>query len=203
MTKESPPAIDPRYDPAYQRGFSGAAASHIRAVETPRHDRAAPAQRAEAHSPRTEPQRTEPHRTDTQRMESQRGSLRSPAEERIDPFVVPPARSVPEDDLLPEPTEPEPRDEAAGPSRIMLRGNPWVAVLWVVAVLMLTAGFFGTWRSQSIYVGATPINDMNEIVMFKVLQTLSPSLVLVGLLVLGGLVFLHAVSWRGRRGEDS
>ena len=174
--------MDPRYDPVYQRGFSGtAAASRIRAVETPKPDRTLP-------SPRPDDQRA--------------AALRPPGEERVDPFVVPPAKSVPQDELLPEPLEPEVRDESPATSALALRGNPWVATLWVVAVLLLTAGFFGTWRSQSIYVGATPINDMNEIVMFQVLQTLSPSLVLVGLLVLGGLFFLHAVSWRGRRREE-
>ncbi len=186
MTKDSSPAIDPRYDPVYQRGFSGsAAASRIRAVENPKPDRAQPAQR-----------------TDTKRAEPRATALRPESEERVDPFVVPPARAVPQDEL--ETVEPEARDEqpAATSSGMSLRGNPWVATLWVVAVLLLTAGFFGTWRSQSIYVGATPINDMNEIVMFQVLQTLSPSLVLVGLLVLGGLCFLHAVSWRGRRREE-
>ena len=182
MTKENPPAIDPRYDPAYQRGFSGpAAASRIRAVETPKPDRTRPSQRPDA---------------------QRAAALRAAGEERVDPFVVPPAKSVPQDELLPEPLEPEARDQPPVGSALALRGNPWVATLWVVAVLMLTAGFFGTWRSQSIYVGATPINDMNEIVMFQVLQTLSPSLVLVGLLVLGGLFFLHAVSWRGRRREE-
>jgi hypothetical protein len=182
MTKDSSPAIDPRYDPVYQRGFSGtAAASRIHAVETPKQDRAAP------------PQRPEPQRAAVRRQH---------AEERVDPFVVPPAKSVPQDELLPEPMEPEVREEPPPTSGLTLRGNPWVASLWVVAVLLLTAGFFGTWRSQSIYVGATPINDMNEIVMFQVLQTLSPSLVLVGLLVLGGLFFLHAVSWRARRREE-
>ncbi len=184
MTKDSSPAIDPRYDPVYQRGFSGnPAASRIRAVETPKQDRTAAPQRAES-----------------QRPEQQRAAaLRPQREERVDPFVVPPAKSVPQDELLPEPDEPQLRDEPPTASGLELRGNPWVATLWVVAVLLLTAGFFGTWRSQSIYVGATPINDMNEIVMFQVLQTLSPSLVLVGLLVLGGLFFLHAVSWRGRQ----
>jgi hypothetical protein len=182
MTKDSSPAIDPRYDPVYQRGFSSAvAASRIRAVETPKQDRSAPPQRSE-------------HRA---------AAHRPPSEERVDPFVVPPARSVPQDELVPEPMEPEARDEPPTTTAgLTLRGNPWVASLWVVAVLLLTAGFFGTWRSQSIYVGATPINDMNEIVMFQVLQTLSPSLVLVGLLVVGGLFFLHAVSWRARRRDE-
>jgi hypothetical protein len=185
MTKDSSPAMDPRYDPVYQRGFAGTAASRIRAVEIPKPDR--PAQ----------PQRAEPQRPDAPRATALR-----PGDERVDPFVVPPAKSVPQDELLPESTEPEPREDAATVPGLALRGNPWVASLWVVAVLLLTAGFFGTWRSQSIYVGATPINDMNEIVMFQVLQTLSPSLVLVGLLVLGGLFFLHAVSWRGRRRDE-
>jgi hypothetical protein len=185
MTKDSSPAIDPRYDPVYQRGFAGAApASRIRAVETPRDDRPVP------------PQRSEPQRA---------AVLRPQGEERADPFVVPPAKSAPQDDLLPElpePMESEARVDPSAAPALTLRGNPWVATLWVVAVLLLTAGFFGTWRSQSIYVGATPINDMNEAVMFQVLQALSPSLVLVGLLVLGGLLFLHAVSWRGRQSDN-
>ena len=197
MTKDSSPAIDPRYDPVYQRGFSGSpAASRIRAVETPKQDRPSATQRADF-------QRAESQRADAQRSEQQRAAaLRPQREERVDPFVVPPAKSVPQDELVPEPDEPQLRDEPPTASGLELRGNPWVATLWVVAVLLLTAGFFGTWRSQSIYVGATPINDMNEIVMFQVLQTLSPSLVLVGLLVLGGLFFLHAVSWQSRRRDE-
>ena len=192
MTKDSSPPIDPRYDPVYQRGGSGSpAASRIRAVETPKQERPLATQRAD--SERAGALRAEPQRP---------AALRPQREERVDPFVVPPAKAVPQDELFPEPDEPQVRDQPPTESGPVLRGNPWVATLWVVAVLLLTAGFFGTWRSQSIYVGATPINDMNEIVMFQVLQTLSPSLVLVGLLVLGGLFFLHAVSWRDRRRDE-
>jgi hypothetical protein len=183
MTKDSPPTFDDRYDPAFQRGFAGAP-SRIHAVAPPKQD--------SADRPIAAPRRE---------------AARPPAAgtgrdaEAYDPFAVPSARAEVDDDA----ESPDAKREDAEETRrggLVLRGNPWVATLWVVAVLLLTAGFFGTWRSQSIYVGASPITDMNEIVTFQILQLLSPSLVLVGLLVLGGLLFLHAVSWRARRTDD-
>ncbi len=178
MTKDNPPAIDPRYDPVYQRGFAGSAHTRIRAVEPPRQERP---------GPRPEPSR----------------SLRPSVDERSEPFVVPPARSAgAEDAVVGEPESPVPEEAAGSPGWLVLRGNPWVATLWVVGVLLITAGFFGTWRSQSIYVGATPVDDMNEIVTMEVLDLLSPPLMLVGLLVIAGVLFLHAVAWRARPVED-
>ena len=70
MTKDSSPAIDPRYDPVYQRGFTGAASpARIRAVEVPKERPAAP-------------QRPEPPR-----------ASRTPQDASVDSFVVPPAES--------------------------------------------------------------------------------------------------------------
>ncbi|MFC0680658.1 hypothetical protein ACFFGH_22740 [Lysobacter korlensis] len=182
MTKENPPAIDPRYDPVFQRGFAGAAAhARIRAVETPKEARPLAGQRSEP--PRA-------------------AGFRAPSEERVDPFVVPPATAAAHDEMLAEEAAPQTQTEFPVAGRMVLRGNPWVATLWVVGVLLITAGFFGTWRSQSIYVGATPVDDMNEIVTMEVLDLLSPPLMLVGLLVLAGVLFLHAIAWRARRAED-
>ena len=179
MTKDNPPAIDPRYDPVYQRGFAGSAAhTRIRAVETPRQER--PAQRTESS-----------------------WSFRPSVDDRSEPFVVPPARSAGADETVVGEPESPARDEAApSPGGLVLRGNPWVATLWVVGVLLITAGFFGTWRSQSIYVGATAVDDMNGIVMMEVLDLLSPPLMLVGLLVLAGVLFLHAISWRAKTVDE-
>jgi hypothetical protein len=177
MTKDNPPAIDPRYDPAFQRGFAGSAHARIRAVDSPREQ------------PRPEP-----------RAQPRQSVQRPAAEEPGDPFVVPPARPPVADPL--DAVDAAPGDSPARPSGLKLRGNPWVAGLWVVGVLLVTAGFLGTWRSQSIYVGATPVDDMSEIVTMEVLDLLSPPLLLVGLLVLAGVLFLHAIAWRSRRGDE-
>jgi hypothetical protein len=182
MTKENPPAIDPRYDPVYQRGFAGAAAhTRIRAVETPKPERPIV-------SSRPEPSRSMAYRPTT--------------EDRVDPFVVPPAMTATVEEPAPDDIADQAREEQPAPTGLVLRGNPWVATLWVVGVLLVTAGFFGTWRSQSIYVGATPVDDMNEIVTMEVLDLLSPPLMLVGLLVIAGVLFLHAIAWRTRRVVD-
>ncbi len=182
MTKENPPAIDPRYDPVYQRGFAGAAAhARIRAVESPKQERP-PA-----------PQRPEPLRS---------GGTRQASDERVDPFVVPPARSATQDDLPPEEPPTSVREELPASPGVVLRGNPWVATLWVVGVLLIAAGFFSAWRSQSIDVGATSVDEINEIVTMEVLDLLAPPLMLAGVLVLAAVLFLHAVAWRARRVVD-
>lgn len=186
MTKDSSPAFDARYDPVYQRGFTGAATpARIHAVEPPKLDRVPRPDSAAA-------SRTEPAR--------QLFADRADEHDASNSFAVPSVRSAMADPAEKANHGTSTDDEPRG-GGLTLRGNPWVATLWVVAVLLLTSGFLGTWRSQSIYVGASPITDMNEIVTFQVLQLLSPSLVLVGLMVLGGLLFLHAVSWRDRRAE--
>lgn len=87
---------------------------------------------------------------------------------------------------------PEPVTESA-PS---LRGNPWVVVLWVLALLFSAGGLWMQWYSQMLY--ATPDFDSatTYYVIPAVLQALSPWLLGVGLATLAGVVFLHAVRWR-------
>lgn len=82
-------------------------------------------------------------------------------------------------------------DEPAG-----LRGNPWVVVLWAIAVLFSAGGLWMQWYSQEL--DATPNVDSvtSYYVIPAVLQAVSPWLLGVGLATLSGVVFLHAVRWR-------
>ncbi len=104
-----------------------------------------------------------------------------------------------EDDLprrvVPAPVaEPVPVSVVGNPAS--LRGNPWVVVLWVLALGLSAAGLWATWYAQDLYASPTIGNVESYYVMPAVLSAIAPWLLGVGLLALVAVVFLHAVRWR-------
>lgn len=88
---------------------------------------------------------------------------------------------------------PAPAPGSAAPG---LRGNPWVIVLWAIAILFPVGGLGMTWYSEQA--AATPDvgSPVTYYVLPAVLGAVAPLVLGVGLATLAGVVFLHAVRWR-------
>lgn len=87
---------------------------------------------------------------------------------------------------VPSATEPPPS----------LRGNPWVVVLWAIAVLFSAGGLWMAWYSQVLFASPNVENVVTYYVLPAVLDALAPWLLGVGIATLAGVVFLHATRWR-------
>ncbi|MDO7882692.1 hypothetical protein [Antiquaquibacter soli] len=77
-----------------------------------------------------------------------------------------------------------------------LSGNPWVVVLWLLAVLLSAGGLWMTWYAQVLFANPNVDNVVTYYVLPAVLESLAPIVTGVGLATLAGVVFLHAVRWR-------
>ena len=73
--------------------------------------------------------------------------------------------------------------------------NPWLVVLWLLAVGLLASGLGALWYSQTLLAVPNPDSVQEFYVIPAVLAALAPWFVLVGLAALVGVVFLHAVRW--------
>ena len=84
-------------------------------------------------------------------------------------------------------------ESAAAPHR---QGrNPWIVVLWVLAIVLLAFGLASEWISNSLLL-ASNFNSVQEFYIIpKTLEAVAPWFVAVGLASVVGVVFLHAVRW--------
>jgi hypothetical protein len=176
---DEPPPIDTRYDPVYQRGFAGKAVPRIRAVAPP-----------------------DTESTDRPRAPRFQARQQTPDVQDSTTPTVPVWRDdlddVAHDGAAPAPEVTTDADGARA-GRLTAAGNPWLLSMWVVAVLLLSVGFYGTWRSQGIYAGAEGINDSTGIIVYRVLELLAPLAALAGLLAICALIAIYAVAWRPKQ----
>ena len=148
-----PRDFDPRFDPAFQRGYEGGGGG----------------------APRQQPAPT--------RVEAPQESVNPP--QAMDVRARPDA-PAPVVVAHPEPAE-------------TLAGNPWIAVLWVIAGVFVLGGLAGQIYAQTIFGGgmSTGAGDVfRTYVIPGIIQSVCPWMILTGLAALVGVVFLHAVRWR-------
>ncbi|MCU1410599.1 MAG: hypothetical protein JWR04_1306 [Rhodoglobus sp.] len=74
--------------------------------------------------------------------------------------------------------------------------NPWLIVLWVLAVVFTAAGAAALYYSTLALSSPNLDNTVTFYVVPQLLQAVAPWLVGVGLATLSGVVFVHAVQWR-------
>ena len=74
--------------------------------------------------------------------------------------------------------------------------NPWLAVLWVLAVVFTIGGTAALYYSTAALNSPNLDNTVTFYVFPQLLQAVAPWLVGVGLATLSGVVFVHAVQWR-------
>lgn len=76
--------------------------------------------------------------------------------------------------------------------------NPWIPVLWVLAIGLTAAGAWAQYQSQLMFSSPNIDNVRDYYVTPGVLAALAPWLFCIGLAAVVATVFLHAVRWRGR-----
>ncbi len=77
-----------------------------------------------------------------------------------------------------------------------LRGNPWIPVLWVTAVVFTVAGVSAQYFAQTSNYSPTAATAAAEYVVPAVLSALSPWLFAVGLSTGIATLVIHALRWR-------
>ena len=115
--------------------------------------------------------------------------------DKIDPRFDPHFQRGHEDDptaVLRELGEPL---EAASAERTPRGRNPWMAVLWILAIVLLSFGLSAAFISNSMMLAGN-FNSVSEYyVIPKTLESVAPWFVAVGLASVVGVVFMHAVRW--------
>jgi hypothetical protein len=76
------------------------------------------------------------------------------------------------------------------------RRNPWLIVLWILAVVLTATGATALYYSEQALNAPNPENSVAFSVSAGLLQSVGPWLFGVGLATLSGVVFVHAVQWR-------
>ena len=76
------------------------------------------------------------------------------------------------------------------------RRNPWLAVLWILAIAFTASGIAALYYSTAALSSPNLDNTVAFYVFPQLLQAVAPWLVGVGLATLSGVVFVHAVQWR-------
>ncbi|WP_130176956.1 hypothetical protein [Cryobacterium sp. SO1] len=83
------------------------------------------------------------------------------------------------------------------------RWNPFIAVLWVLALVLPAGGMALQWQAVSGMYRNNSFSGNGEPPVSFVLQQFSylvaPPLISAGVVILGGLLFWHAAAWRARR----
>jgi len=83
------------------------------------------------------------------------------------------------------------------------RFNPFIALLWVLAIALPAGGMALQWQAVSGMYRNNSYSGNGEPPVSFVLQQFSylvaPPLISAGIVILGGLLFWHAAAWRARR----
>ena len=80
------------------------------------------------------------------------------------------------------------------------RFNPWLAVLWVLGLVLVASGSFVNWLIYSQSVNSDPFADGEAYwALVSVVQTFAPWFVGVGLAAVVAAVLIHALDWRERQ----
>jgi len=113
------------------------------------------------------------------------------ASDDYDPRFNPVYQRGHEDDLMPAPLPPTDRVGRPRSPR-----NPWVPVLWVLAIGLLAFGVWAELYAQKL-IASPNVDSVEEYyVIPTVLAELAPWFVAVGLAAIVAAVVLHAVRWR-------
>ena len=172
MTASSDDDFDPRFDPAFQRGFDsapGAAASR------------------------------RPFEGDDRRSSQPRVADARPLEARPVGYAqVPPIGPPPTvETAAPSRADSDPTD-AAALEQEPPRPNPFLIALGVIAVVLVAAGVWGIQAAREPFLG-TDVASNVDYVGLQILQLIAPVAVALGVATGIGILFVFAVGWQKRR----
>jgi hypothetical protein len=183
-----PGGFDPRYDPAFQRGYQ------------PRPgERTQTRLRSDApDSAYRRPSSNAPTRQDGQARQDEGTPLPDPVAPEAAPFAVDGGRVPPADDVELWTARPDVSPTGLRlPADLSPRRNPFMLALWLVGAGFVVLGIVLYCVSvTSSYNGPTPSTDVTALVFAQLGWTLAGPLITVGLLTLVALLFLTAVTAR-------
>ena len=167
------PTIDPRYDPAFQRGFTGE-------VETGQHPHGAV--RA-THSPTQTPVQESPQR-------------------RVEPLAdasVPPAYAVapPEDDSD-DAAVADDVEVAEAPARPLTR-NPFIRVLALLGAALVVAGVSWAITGRATMTESGALASERDYWFVQSALLGAPVTIAAGVLIIAGVLFMFAQAWSRAR----
>ena len=130
-------------------------------------------------------------------MEQAESARRTLFEPEPQPEVVSPvAQPIVETAPLDDPVVEDESEEELPPRRF----NPWLAVLWVLGLVLIAAGSFVNWLIYSQSVNSDPFADGEAYwALVSVVQNFAPWFVGVGLAAVIAAVLIHALDWRERQ----
>jgi hypothetical protein len=172
------PTIDPRYDPAFQRGFTGE-------VETGQHPHGAV--RA-THPPTTNPQ-------------AQTSVNDGPAR-RAEPLAdaaVPPAYAVaPTEDDSDDPAVVDELAVEEAPARPLTR-NPFILVLTLLGAALVVAGVSWAISGRSTMTDSGSLASERDYWFVQAALLGAPVTIAAGVLIIAGVLFMFAHAWNRAR----
>lgn len=176
--------VDPRYDPAFQRGFEGAVTSGLR-----RHPAQAPDAAIVTPAPyRTAPDRTAPDRTAPGREAPLPSAAAASADEAHDP-----RRPVSE-----SADAAEPDTDAVSPARRLSR-NPFLVALVVLGLALTIGGLIWANQARLLVSGRGAAATDLDYWFLQATVTGAPLTIVAGVSILAGVLFVAATAWnRGR-----
>jgi hypothetical protein len=179
MTTNDSGDFDPRFDPAFQRGFDGTE-PRGRRREHPRADDA----RGSIRSP----------------GDDARGSSRSPGDDArgssrslSDRIEASPPQAPVAATAAPTTTDAASPEHAEAPSGV----NPFVIALAVVSVALVAGGVWGVQAAREPFLRTDAAVDVDYSGL-QMLMTFAPMSIALGLATAVGILFLYAVRWRRR-----
>lgn len=196
MSNQPEQDFDPRFNPAFQRGFAGAPDAEAAVAPETNGDAAQfgdatlvhayspPPARADSPVPPSVPAAaTAPRRT----MEQPEATSAQPAATEPDASIV----SVFD-------VEQQTATEPGQASRLSGR-NPFLLVLAAVAVLLVGIGAWVFNQARSGFDDTANIQSQGDFLSLQAMIAAAPSIVLLGVATGIGVLFVFAAHWRGKR----
>lgn len=187
MAEDPHESLDPRFDPAFQRGYQPRAGEFIRVERRPAPEATKPAQQQRASEPQQSTQ---------------------PPQRRAEATASPSANVVHEE--LVHATAPEQAasvedwggEDATGDARVTATPprNPYVVALWIIGVGSVVLGLvLYILSATSGLATSSASNDQFQMLIFQLGWVFATPLVTVGLATIVGLLFLSAARPRTPR----
>jgi hypothetical protein len=201
MMTTPPQDFDPRFDPAFQRGFSGEQRDP-RDAQRP----GASAQGASSYAANDygAPQYSQPPRPTPVATRTV-----SPGQPAVGPSAQSPA-TAPRDDFAPQEypggvfddfstnphADPNANPDAAADAARPRRANPFLIALAAISVLLVVGGAWGVQAARDPFLRSNAAAN-TDYVGLQILAIFAPVAIVLGIATAVGILFVYAVRWRG------
>jgi hypothetical protein len=201
MTTNDSGDFDPRFDPAFQRGFDGTPTRGRGREQSADDPRGSSRSLSDDSRGSSRSLADDSRGSSTSLSDDPRGSSRS-LSDRVEtsPPQAPAAPSAPVARSVPATTDADTTDasitgDAAEPTG---RTNPFVIALIVVSVALIAGGVWGVQAAREPFLRTDAAVDVDYSGL-QMLMTFSPIAIALGIATAVGILFLYAARWQHRR----